>query len=95
MLVVDDHHDSCAWRSDIIAESGYRGDVAHDRPAALGPSRRHPCGPAVLDDQLPGMDGVALDDPLKHVRAGIRRVLAKPAACGRLTPRIEEVAGAP
>ena len=49
VLVVDDDPDTCATLSDIISDLGYRVGVAHDGPAALELSRRHPDGLALLD----------------------------------------------
>jgi CheY-like chemotaxis protein len=75
ILVVDDDQDTCASLSDIIADLGYRVDVAHDGLAALELSRRHLYGLALLDYRMPGMDGVELYGHLKQVRADTVGVL--------------------
>ena len=49
--------------------------MAHDGPAALDLSRRHPYGLALLDYKMSGMTGVELYGRLKHVRADTVGVL--------------------
>jgi CheY-like chemotaxis protein len=44
ILVVDDDRDTCGSLSGIIADLGYRVDVAYDGPAALDLLRRQPFG---------------------------------------------------
>ena len=75
ILVVDDDQDTCASLSDIISDLGYQVGVAHDGPAALELSRRHPYGLALLDYQMPGMDGVELYGHLKELQADTVGVL--------------------
>ncbi len=75
ILLVDDDPDTCASVSDVIADLGYRVDVAYDGPTALELSRRRPYGLALLDYKMPGMDGVELYGRLKRVRAGTVGVL--------------------
>jgi CheY-like chemotaxis protein len=79
VLLVDDDHDTCATRSDILSDLGYRVGVAHDGPAALELSRRQPYGLALLDYMMPGMDGLALYGRLKQVRADTVGVLVTAA----------------
>jgi CheY-like chemotaxis protein len=74
-LLVDDDRDTCASMSDVIADLGYRVDVAYDGPAALELTRRQGYGLALLDYKLPGMDGVELYCHIKRVRGDTVGVL--------------------
>ncbi|MGL4554453.1 MAG: response regulator, partial [Gemmataceae bacterium] len=69
ILVVDDEADACANLADILADLGYRVDVAHDGPSALELVRRRPYDLAVLDFKMPGMDGLTLYRELRRLRA--------------------------
>jgi CheY-like chemotaxis protein len=75
LLFVDDDPDTCTSLSDIISDRGYQVDVAYDGPTALDLSRRHLYGLAVLDYQMPGMDGVELYGHLQQVQADTVGVL--------------------
>ncbi|RUL83394.1 response regulator [Tautonia sociabilis] len=66
ILLVDDDVDSCRNVSDILADLGYRVDVAHDGRSALDLARGRAYDVAVLDFKMPGMDGVTL---YRHLRA--------------------------
>jgi two-component system, NtrC family, response regulator HydG len=70
ILLVDDDVDICRNLSDILADLGYRVDVAHDGPTALGLVRRRPYDVALLDLKMPGMDGLTLYRQIKKLRAG-------------------------
>jgi hypothetical protein len=61
ILLVADDRDSCASRSDIISDLGYPVGVASDGPTALERARRQPSGLALLDDKMPGINGVELN----------------------------------
>jgi DNA-binding NarL/FixJ family response regulator len=50
-------------------------DVAFERPAALKLSRRHPCGLALLEYKMQGMEGVELSGHLRQVHADTASVL--------------------
>ncbi len=75
ILLVDDDPDTCASMSDVIADLGYRVDVAYDGPAALILGKRQPYGLALLDCKLPGMDGVELYGHLKQLWADMVGIL--------------------
>jgi CheY-like chemotaxis protein len=69
ILVVDDEVDTCRNLSDILADLGYRVDVAHDGPSALELVRHNPYDVALLDLKMPGMDGLTLYREIKKLRA--------------------------
>lgn len=58
ILLVDDDKDTCASMSDIFLDLGYTVDMAYDGPSALGLTERHQYHLALLDYNMPGMDGL-------------------------------------
>lgn len=75
ILVVDDDPDTCRNLADILSDLGYRVDTAADGPAALDRVRAAAYDVALLDFQMPGMDGVELYRRIKQVRAGTVAIL--------------------
>jgi two-component system, NtrC family, response regulator HydG len=71
ILVVDDDVDICANMADILADLGYRVDVAHEGVTALELVRRRPYDVALLDYKMPGMDGVTLCRAIQGVQSGV------------------------
>ena len=71
LLVVDDEKDSCASMSDIFLDLGYTVDVAYDGPGALELSGRHQYRLALLDYNMPGMDGLELCRRLKNAQPSV------------------------
>src|SRR5271165_237612 len=71
ILVVDDDEDTCASMSDVFLDVGYTVDLAHDGPGALELSGRHQYRLALLDYNMPGMDGLELCRRLKHAQPSI------------------------
>jgi DNA-binding NtrC family response regulator len=67
LLVVDDEVDTCRNYSDIFTDLGYQVDIAHDGESALEKVRQKPYAIAVLDLMMPGMDGLALYNEIKHM----------------------------
>jgi two-component system, NtrC family, response regulator HydG len=82
ILVVDDDVDTCANMADILADLGYRVDVAHDGTTALELVRRQPYDVALLDYRMPGMDGVTLCQEIQDLRSGIVPMLVTAYAGG-------------
>lgn len=60
ILLVDDDTDTCASMSDIFLDLGYTVDMAIDGPSALQLSEEHQYRLALLDYNMPGMDGLEL-----------------------------------
>jgi two-component system OmpR family response regulator len=71
ILLVDDDKDTCASMSDIFVDIGYTVDMAYDGPGALELSGRHQYRLALLDYNMPGMDGLELCRRLKNSQPSI------------------------
>jgi len=71
ILLVDDEQDSCASMSDIFLDVGYTVDLAYDGPGALELSGRYQYRLALLDYNMPGMDGLELCRRLKNSQPSI------------------------
>jgi len=71
ILLVDDDQDTCASMSDIFVDCGYSVDTANDGPSALELSGRHHYRLALLDFNMPGMDGLELCRRLKKSQPGV------------------------
>ena len=71
ILLVDDDKDTCASMSDIFLDLGYTVDMAYDGPGALELSGRHQYRLALLDYNMPGMDGLELCRRLKNSQPSV------------------------
>jgi CheY-like chemotaxis protein len=71
ILLVDDDQDTCASMSDIFLDLGYTVDLAYDGPGALELSGRHQYHLALLDYNMPGMDGLELCRRLKNSQPSV------------------------
>ncbi len=71
ILLVDDDKDTCASMSDIFLDTGYTVDLAYDGPGALELSGLHQYRLALLDYNMPGMDGLELCRRLKNSQPSI------------------------
>jgi CheY-like chemotaxis protein len=71
ILLVDDDKDTCASMSDIFSDLDYTVDMAYDGPGALELSGRHQYRLALLDYNMPGMDGLELCRRLKHSQPSV------------------------
>ena len=71
ILLVDDDKDTCASMLDIFLDVGYTVDMAYDGPGALELSGRHQYHLALLDYNMPGMDGLELCRRLKNSQPGV------------------------
>ena len=70
ILVVDDEVDTCLNLADIFTDLGYCVDIAHEGLTALELVRQRPYDIALLDLNMPGMDGLTLYRNIKKLRAG-------------------------
>jgi CheY-like chemotaxis protein len=77
ILLVDDDKDTCASMSDIVLDIGYTVDMAYDGPGALELSGRHQYRLALLDYNMPGMDGLELCRRLKNSQPSVVLVFGK------------------
>ncbi|MHB1558332.1 MAG: response regulator [Isosphaeraceae bacterium] len=93
VLVVDDDVDICANMADILADSGYEVDVAHEGTTALEKVRRRSYDVALLDLRMPGMDGVTLCREIRRICPGVVSMLVT-AYAGDETARQAVDAGA-
>jgi DNA-binding response OmpR family regulator len=75
ILLVDDDQDTCASMSDIFLDLGYTVDMAYDGAGALELSGRHQYRLALLDFQMPGMDGLELCRRLKRFQPSVEVLL--------------------
>jgi CheY-like chemotaxis protein len=71
ILLVDDDKDTCASMSDIFSDLDYTVDMAYDGPDALELSGRHQYRLALLDYNMPGMDGLELCRRLKNSQPSV------------------------
>jgi CheY-like chemotaxis protein len=71
ILLVDDDKDTCASMSDIFLDLDYTVDMAYDGPGALELSGRHQYHLALLDFNMPGMDGLELCRRLKKSQPSV------------------------
>ncbi len=71
ILLVDDDTDTCASMSDIFQDLGYTVDMAYDGPGALELSGRYQYRLALLDYNMPGMNGLELCRRLKTSQPSI------------------------
>lgn len=71
ILLVDDDQDTCASMSDILTDLGYTVDIACDGPGALELAGQHQYRLALLDYNMPGMNGVELCQRLKPTQLGV------------------------
>ena len=71
ILLVDDDEDYCASMSDVLSDLGYTLNRAHDGIGALELAGWHQYRLALLDYNMPGMNGVQLCRRLKTCQANI------------------------
>ena len=68
VLIVDDNPDACATTAKLLWAWGYQADVAHDGESALKLVDQNQYGIAIIDYQLPGMNGVELFRRMRQLR---------------------------
>lgn len=60
ILLVDDNRDSCELAAKWLCLSGYHADTANDGATALELANHNHYDLAIIDHQMPGMNGVDL-----------------------------------
>jgi CheY-like chemotaxis protein len=66
VLVVDDHAESCQMMARLVQACGHVGVGVTSGEAALAYLREHEVGLVILDNMMPGMDGMEV---LRRMRA--------------------------
>jgi CheY-like chemotaxis protein len=74
VLVVDDDRAQCEIVAKLLSDRGYAVDVAFDGTDALQLVTEHPYALAVLDYQMPGMNGVEVYRQAKGLRPDMHGV---------------------
>jgi DNA-binding response OmpR family regulator len=68
ILVVDDDRSACAIVSRLLSTEGYQVQTAHDGATALDAIDSNDFELAILDYQMPGMNGVELCQRLRELK---------------------------
>lgn len=75
ILVVDDDQDIASNMSDILKESGYRVDQAHNGSSALQLVSKNAYDVALLDFKMPDMNGADLYGKIKQTQPDVVAIL--------------------
>jgi CheY-like chemotaxis protein len=67
ILVVDDDRDTCRNMADLFGDLGYAIDTAEGGDIALEKARKQPYDVSLLDQRMPGIDGLTLCRRLKQL----------------------------
>ena len=60
ILIVDDDPDACDLLRKLLQARGYQADTAYDGPSAVESAQERQYTLAIIDYQMPGMNGVEL-----------------------------------
>lgn len=74
ILVVDDQPDTCNLMAKLLSSFGYSVDVAYDGRTALQKVDQREYGLAILDYEMPGMNGVDLFRRIRLARPTLAAV---------------------
>jgi two-component system, NtrC family, response regulator HydG len=75
LLLVDDNPDACRTAAQLISWSGdYETDIAADGPAALELCAEKSYALAIIDYQMPGMNGLELFRRMRDMRPDIKAI---------------------
>jgi two-component system response regulator HydG len=74
ILVVDDQVEACDLMAKLLKALGYEVDVAYDGRAALALVDQRQYGLAILDYEMPGMNGVDLFRRIRRARPNLAAV---------------------
>jgi DNA-binding NtrC family response regulator len=68
ILIVDDNRDACNMLSRLLSAFGYDSDIAYDGRTALELVGEKDYGIAIIDYQMPGLNGVELYREMRAMR---------------------------
>ena len=71
ILIVDDNRDACTVAARLLRSYGYEADVAYDGESALRLADQKFYALAIIDYQMPDMNGVELFRQMMHVQQDI------------------------
>jgi len=74
ILVVDDNRDACWMLARLLSAFGYQCDMAYDGAAALAMAREKHYRFAIVDYQMPGLNGVELFRQLRGIHPDLAGV---------------------
>jgi len=75
LLLIDDNPDACHTAAKLIGWSGdYETDIAHEPVTALEMVRLKPYALAIIDYQLPEMNGVELFRQMREIRPDLKAI---------------------
>lgn len=74
LIVVDDDRSTADVVAKLLADRGYEVDVACDGQTALQLISQHPYDLAVLDYQMPGLNGVEVFRRARELRPDLRGI---------------------
>ena len=74
ILIVDDNPDACAMAAKMLWTWEYQADIALDGYTALDLVEKNPYALAIIDFQMPGMNGVELFRRMRELRPDIKGV---------------------
>ena len=74
ILLVDDNPDACAVAAKLLWAWGYQADIAEAAPMALRLVEKHPYALAIIDYQMPGMNGIELFRRMREIQPDITGV---------------------
>jgi CheY-like chemotaxis protein len=74
ILVVDDNVDACAMLAKLLTALGYQTEVAYNATEAIDLATRGDYGLAIVDYQMPGLNGVELFRRLREIHPDLAGV---------------------
>ncbi len=74
ILIVDDNADACALAAKMLWSYEYQADIALDAFTALDLVKKNPYALAIIDYQMPDMNGVELFRQIQKLRPEIKGV---------------------